>query len=134
MNCACDTARLMLIEDSDIDVRFMRTALDRCGLSPDLQVCNRVGEALTHLESDTPLPDLIVLDLNLPDGDGRDVLRRLPEVPGYDEVPAVVLTTSISPDDRRECLDLGAEEYRVKPDTFAGLVALVDGFQRYLAC
>ncbi len=73
----------------------------------------------------TPLPGLLILDLNMPRKDGREALEEIKSDPALRRIPVVILTTSENEDDVSRCYDLGANSFIVKPVTFEGLVHLV---------
>ncbi len=131
------TKIILLAEDNPADVYLLRQALDLHGGSDvGMTVVTDGEEALDyilrrkrHLQS--PTPDLIVLDLNLPKSDGSDVLRTIRENSGMAEAPVIVLTSSDSPKDRMSIKRLGADMYLTKPselDAFLGLGETLMGF------
>ena len=88
-----DPARLLLVEDNDADVFLVRTALEECGLTYELQVCSDGEQALRLVarirDGQVPCPDLLLLDLNLPKYGGAESAADAPErgrlgVPGHD--------------------------------------------------
>jgi two-component system KDP operon response regulator KdpE len=108
----------LIVEDERAIRRFVRAALEGEG--------HRVHEADTLrrglLEAGTRQPDLIVLDLGLPDGDGVDFVRDLRAWSG---VPVLVLSARVEEYDKVEALDAGADDYLVKPFGEAELLAAV---------
>jgi CheY-like chemotaxis protein len=84
----------------------------------------------THL-ADTPLPGLILLDLNMPRKDGRETLRELKADPHLRRIPVVVLTTSEAEEDILRSYDLGANSFIIKPVTFEALVGVVKTLATY---
>lgn len=109
---------LILAEDNPGDVFLIRRALDQADLSYELLVAKDGREALTYLQeaaAGTRAIDLVLLDLNLPKYDGSEVLAALRSEPLLAEVPAVLLTSSNSPQERERCLSLGANRYFQKP-------------------
>lgn len=99
---------VLIVEDEQAIVRFLRTALEADGL--------RVHDAGTMqrglLEAATRKPDLIILDLGLPDGDGIDFIRDLRQ---WNQVPVIVLSARIEESDKIAALDAGADDYLSKP-------------------
>lgn len=99
---------VLIIEDELAISRFLRTALEADGL--------RVYEAGTlHrglLEAATRKPDLVILDLGLPDGDGLDFIR---DVRQWSQMPIIVLSARVEEDDKIAALDAGADDYLSKP-------------------
>lgn len=98
-------------------------------LIPEVQLSKVTnGSAvITHLKnlSDTELPQLIILDYNMPQMNGLQVLSRMRETDRYRLIPKVILSTSGSPRDVRECKEHGALEYYIKPNTISELNVLV---------
>ena len=114
--------RRILIVDDDPDVVFLiRSVLDVSG--NELVTAGDVKSAEAALAADTP--DLIVLDLVLPDGDGRSLLMRLRERPATASTPVIVLTATSSERARAECIALGADQVVPKPFDPALLAAAV---------
>lgn len=110
--------RVLLIEDEKDIRRFVRMALQADGLE--------VHEAETFqrglIDAGTRRPDLIVLDLGLPDGDGVDLIRDLRT---WSEVPIIVLSARGAESDKILALDTGADDYLVKPFGTGELLARV---------
>ncbi len=111
-------ARILIVEDDPAIARFVRQALEAEG--------HQVFEASTVrrglIEAGTRRPDLLVLDLGLPDGDGVDLLRDLR---GWSQVPVVVLSARADERDKIDALDAGADDYLVKPFSVGELMARV---------
>ena len=109
---------ILIVEDEQAIRRFVRTALEGEGY--------RVHEADTVrrglLEAGTRKPDLIILDLGLPDGDGVDFIRDLRT---WSRLPVLVLSARIEEYDKVEALDAGADDYLIKPFGVAELLARV---------
>jgi CheY-like chemotaxis protein len=107
--------RAIVIEDNTADVYLIREALKQVFARVELEVLNN-GEAASELvdrltSQSSQWPDIILLDLNLPRCDGKEVLHRLRQMPGEQRAPVIVMTSSNSPKDRDECLSLGAACY-----------------------
>lgn len=99
---------------------LIRHALTTAGLAFELTVFEDGAEALRFVQAETgtatrPLPDLIVLDLNLPKRTGTDILAAIREHPHLTRVPVAILTSSASPADRAQTLRLKADRYFQKP-------------------
>ncbi len=113
-----DRFRILLAEDNPADVYLIREALHEHGVTCDLRVVSDGKSAIALFRGETaePVhPDLIVLDLNLPQHDGIEVLQTIRARQGLHGVPVVVLTSSDSPRDRRAANQLGVTEYLRKP-------------------
>ena len=110
--------RIMLVEDNPVDVAFTRRLLSHNKLNKDLIIALNSREAFSILESlDTQsrLPDLILLDINLPDASGIDLLRKFKDDLRFRDIAVVILTRSNVDDDIQRSYDLGAKTYLVKP-------------------
>jgi len=111
---------ILLVEDSPGDVMLVREALSGLEAPGELHVVNDGGEALNFLRrsgnfADAPVPDLILLDLNLPVMDGREVLRELKAHSEWRRIPVAILSTSDDEEDVRTSYELQANCYIVKP-------------------
>lgn len=120
---------LLIVEDSNEDFEALQRFLRRSSLTIPIQRCTNGDQALELLyqidnqenRSGTPLPGLIVLDLNLPGTDGREVLRRIKLDENLKTIPIVVFTTSNNPQDIEACYRHGVNSYIIKPINFAQL-------------
>ncbi len=128
--------RILLVEDDPGDVLIMREALDGNHLNHELHSVSDGEEALRFLRreepfGDAPRPDLVLLDLNLPRLDGREVLRQLKGEDGLRSIPVVVLSTSEAEEDVARSYRLHANAYVAKPvdfDEFVTIVRQIDDF------
>jgi two-component system, chemotaxis family, response regulator Rcp1 len=127
---------VLLVEDSPGDVRLTREALRDAKVHISLHVATDGIEAMAYLERtgshvNAPRPDLILLDLNLPKKDGREVLKEIKESPSLRIIPVVILTTSSSDADVLQSYHLHANCYISKPvdlDGFLKVVQSIDNF------
>ena len=127
---------ILLVEDNPGDVRLTIEALREGKMHNTLHVVGDGVEALAFLHregqyADAPMPDLILLDLNLPKKDGREVLTELKEDPALRTIPVVVLTTSKAEEDVLKTYDLHANCYVTKPvdlEKFIVVVRSIDVF------
>ena len=133
---------VMVIEDSPEDFEATRRALARGGLANPLVHCTTGDEALEYLfpaavdgtdrpSHATPQPGLILLDLNLPGTDGREVLARVKADAALRVVPVVVLTTSTDERDVAGCYRAGANSYIQKPVDLPGFRAAMKTLRDY---
>ena len=126
---------IMLIEDSLVDARLTIEALRRCGIHHRLSLFRDGSEAIEFLYqrgvfSRAPRPDVILLDLFLPDTDGVSVLQQLRTEPRLRNIPVVVLTSSDDGSDQRRCEQLGVSSYIRKPfneDKFLSVIRRIKG-------
>jgi two-component system, chemotaxis family, response regulator Rcp1 len=129
-------AELLLVEDNPGDVELTRIALDDAKVQNRLSVVNDGHAALAFLRRegayhDAPRPDVILLDLNLPRMDGREVLAAVKADPLLQDIPVVVLTTSEAERDVLAAYRLHANAYIVKPvdlEQFLEAVRSLEGF------
>jgi CheY-like chemotaxis protein len=127
---------VLLVEDSPGDVRLMREVLRDSNSFIRLHVASDGVEAMDFLNrtgtlGDAPRPDLILLDLNLPKMDGREVLAHIKEDDGLKSIPTVVLTTSEAQADIDKSYKLHANCYMSKPvqlEAFEALVKSINDF------
>jgi two-component system response regulator len=130
------TFEILLIEDSPGDVRLTREAFKDAKVHINLNVASDGAEAMDCLRregkyADVPRPDLILLDLNLPKKDGREVLEEIKESPSLKSIPVVILTTSAAEEDVLRSYLLHANCYITKPvdlDGFLKVVKSIDSF------
>jgi two-component system, chemotaxis family, response regulator Rcp1 len=119
---------IVLMEDNPADVYLIREALKQQKLNFELSVIADGQEALAFINGNGKRPDLILLDLNIPKHDGREILQRIREHPQLSQIPVAVLTSSESPRDRKDVERLGATRYIAKPlnlNDFMAIGALV---------
>jgi CheY-like chemotaxis protein len=127
--------RILLVEDNPNDVEITRRALERGQVKNELTIARDGQEALDILFSraDRPdsLPGLILLDLNLPKIDGREVLSRIKGHPQLKRIPVIVLTTSTREEDIVRTYDLGVNTFISKPVRFEDFIKVVSAIQEY---
>jgi CheY-like chemotaxis protein len=130
----------ILMADDDADDRQMtREALEESHPGPDLRFVTDGVELLDYLRrrgrfappAEAPWPGLILLDLNMPRKNGREVLAELKADPELRRIPVVIMTTSKAEDDISCTYDLGANSYIRKPVTFSGLVEVMRLLDQY---
>ncbi|UYP18904.1 response regulator [Rhodococcus sp. Z13] len=127
---------VLLVEDDPGDELMTREAFEQNKIGNTLHVVRDGEEALDFLyrrgrHADAPRPDLVLLDLNLPKYDGRQVLTQIKSDPDLAEIPVVVLTTSSAEEDVLRSYRLHANAYVTKPvdlDQFLGAVRQIDEF------
>jgi CheY-like chemotaxis protein len=127
---------VLLVEDDPGDVMMTREAFQDYKLHNQLHVVSDGAEAMAFLRHEgeyagRPRPDLVLLDLNLPRMDGRQVLEAIKSDPELASIPVVVLTTSENEDDVLHSYSLHANAYVTKPvdfDSFIAVVRQIDEF------
>jgi two-component system KDP operon response regulator KdpE len=118
-----DVPTVLLVEDERQIRRFVRSALEREGW-----VVHEAATLLNGLtDANTRRPDLIILDLGMPDGDGMDFLKDLR---GWSNTPVLVLSARVSEHDKVKALDAGADDYLTKPFGVGELLARVRAASR----
>jgi CheY-like chemotaxis protein len=124
---------ILVVEDNPEDYETTRRAFDRAGMVNPVRHCTDGDEALDYLfrrgryadPAKSPRPGMILLDLNLPGTDGRQVLAEIKADPGLRSIPVVVLTTSADERDIQDCYSRGANSYIQKPVDLAGFLEAV---------
>ena len=132
----CRPIEILLVEDSSTDVMLTKEALEHAKVRNNLHVSKDGVEAMAFLRqqgsyADMPRPDVILLDLNLPRKDGREVLAEVKADDDLKTIPVVVLTTSQAQEDVLRAYGLHANCYITKPvdfDQFANVVRAIDQF------
>jgi chemotaxis family two-component system response regulator Rcp1 len=123
--------RLLLVEDNEADVVLMQEALREAGVEHELEVAADGEQALAALRDGPPLPDLVLLDLNLPRKDGREVLAEAKRDPELCGVPILVLTTSQSPADVAFAYRNHANAYIRKPNGLDALMSVTNAIRDF---
>jgi len=129
-------ANVLLVEDNEDDVELTLEALNNSKLQVKIHVVSDGISAMTFLRREgeyagAQRPDLILLDLNLPRMDGREVLKEIKEDPELTDIPVVILTTSEDEEDILKAYLLHANCYITKPidfSQFANIVTQIEGF------
>jgi chemotaxis family two-component system response regulator Rcp1 len=127
---------ILLVEDNPADVRLTQEALRDSRIPNELHVVGDGAEAIAYLERTSQsggrsVPDLVLLDLNLPKINGQEVLQRIKEHEIWKMIPVVVLTTSGSQQDIQACYTQHVNCYITKPlgfDAFLGTVKQIEDF------
>jgi two-component system response regulator len=129
---------ILLVEDNEDDYEATARSLKKNHFLNPIHWCRSGRDALDYLtrkgayvDSSAPLPDLILLDLNMPGVDGRQVLTQIKSDEALKHIPVVVLTTSADVKDVDECYQIGASTYIQKPVSFEGLTEAVRKMKDY---
>lgn len=128
-----------MADDDEDDCLMAQEALAEARLANDLRFVGDGEELMdylyhrgTYAEPDTsPLPGLILLDLNMPRKNGREALKEIKNDPGLRHIPIVVLTTSKAEEDIIRTYDLGVNSFIIKPVSFKALVDIMKTLARY---
>jgi len=128
--------KILLVEDNPGDVRLTQEAFKENKVRNSLSVVGDGLEAMTFLRrvdkyTDAPRPDLILLDLNLPKKDGREVLAEIKEDPDLKSIPVVVLTTSKAEEDIIKTYNLHANCYITKPVDLEQFITIVKSIEDF---
>jgi two-component system response regulator len=139
MNAISRPQTILIVEDSDDDYATTQRAFRKAGLSNPVQRCVTGDQALDYLyqrnrhadPATAPRPGIILLDLNLPGTDGREVLARVKADPALRAIPVIVLTTSSASDDVDHCYHAGANTYIQKPVDMQGFIDAILRLKEY---
>jgi len=129
---------IIVVEDNPLDIYLIRWVLTAHALAHELQVIDNGDRAIDYVnqlahEERRRSPTIMLLDLNLPQRDGREILQRVKAIPHGSDVRVVVVTSSNNAADRQETLALGADAYFVKPYHLTEFMQLGD-LIKGLAC
>jgi len=127
---------ILLVEDSPEDFETAERAFRRSGLKNPIIRCADGDEALELLFrrgrfADAPRPGVVLLDLNLPGTDGREVLSEIKADPQLKHIPVIVLTTSSDDRDVQACYQAGASSYIQKPVDLEGFMRAIERLNDY---
>lgn len=127
---------ILLVDDSEDDVEFTLKALEMTKLANNVSVVHNGIEAMAFLRKEgkyagQPTPALILLDLNMPKKDGREVLEEVKADPKLHMIPIVVLTTSQAEEDIVRSYDLHANCFVSKPVDLQGLIKVVQAIDSF---
>ncbi len=130
---------ILLVEDSVEDAEATRRAFTRAGLRNPIHCCPDGDTALDYLHrrgafadpAAAPRPGIVLLDLNLPGTDGREVLHEIKERPDLRQIPVIVLTTSLDEKDVEACYRMGANSYVQKPVDMDGFMRAIQRLKDY---
>lgn len=129
-------ATILLVDDCENDITLMRAALEQAGFKGVLLVARNGEEALACLQGEFPfhergshpLPDITLLDLNMPKKDGFEVLEWVRFRPGLNRIPMIILTASGRLEDVDRAYELGAKAFLVKPTSVHELISMLRCF------
>ncbi|MGZ7048162.1 MAG: response regulator [Methanobacterium sp.] len=127
---------ILLVEDNEGDVGLIEEVFEDAKIRNNLHVTEDGEEAMLFLHkegefSDAPRPDMILLDLNLPKKDGREVLKEIKMDDDLKRIPVVVLTTSKAEKDILKSYDLHANSYITKPVDFDQFIRVIKSIEDF---
>ena len=130
------TAEILLVEDNAGDVRLMQEAFGEISVPHRLNVVGSGQDAMRFLRQEggykkSPRPDLVLLDLKLPDMHGLEVLAALKNDSGLRRIPAVVFSSSQNRDEVVQAYNLNANSYITKPVELAEFIRVVKGVEEF---
>ena len=133
--------KILLIEDNKSDVEIVLKTFNKIGIQNEIVTCFDATSALDYIyqrneydsmkNSSVREPDLIILDLNLPDKSGLDILKELKTSKTYKHIPILIFTTSNSEKDITNCYSNGANGYIVKPSSVDEYIQIIDSICSY---
>lgn len=131
-----DTIRVLLVEDSPSDARLTQEAFKDGKIRNNLTIVTDGAEAMAYLlregkYSGAERPDLVLLDLNLPKVNGREVLRRIKTDPDLQRIPVVILTTSDAEEDVAKAYEYHANCYIRKPVDLARFLEIIGTIENF---
>ena len=128
---------ILVAEDDADDLFLMKTALEETGITEIVQYVENGVEVINFIESinsekgECNYPEFILLDLNMPKMDGREVLKKLKSNEIYRKIPIIVFSTTKNQLEVKRCYDLGANTYIVKPVSYDTLVETIRDLCNY---
>lgn len=130
---------LLYAEDDPDDVMLMKDAMDEGGMEDELKIVQDGHELMNYLKGrgayhdpvQAPAPDIILLDLNLPQKDGHEVLKEIKNDDDLKHIPVIVLTSSRSDEVITSVYKLGANSFIVKPVSIGSLAEIMTSMKRF---
>ena len=127
---------ILLIEDNPADIRLTKEAFREARIQNNIHVVQDGDGAIAFVHQDEPYPDaprpdLILLDLNLPKKDGREVLEEIKADPQIHQIPVVILTTSNDEEDVLRSYNLHANAYLVKPIDVMRFIKMIQSLESF---
>jgi two-component system, chemotaxis family, response regulator Rcp1 len=127
---------ILLVEDNEGDVGLIEEVFEEAKIKNKLHIAKDGEEAMLYLRgkekfSGSPRPDIVILDLNLPNKDGREVLREIKEDENLQNIPVIVLTTSNAEKDILGAYGLRANAYITKPLDFDQFIKVVGSIENF---
>ncbi len=123
--------QILLVEDDPDDVELLQSAFSECHVAASFHVIMQGDKVLPWLAAQEALPNIMVLDLNLPKIHGKQILKSIYSEATYKNLPVVILTTSSAQHDKDYCLAEGAVDYLIKPITLEGYHIVVNNIIKH---
>jgi DNA-binding response OmpR family regulator len=117
--------RMLLVEDDSDDVQLLQEAMRENNVDFEMKVIMEGDKVMPYLNTAENLPDIIVMDFNLPKIHGKEVLVSIRATAAFSSIPLIVLTTSASPHDIQFAQQNGADKFITKPSTIHGFNSAV---------
>jgi len=126
----------ILIAEDDADDRFLlQAAFDENGFSDKLHFVENGIELIEYLhtlsKNVAEMPRFILLDLNMPKKDGREVLKEIKQDTHFKKIPVIIFSTTNNEQEMKRCYELGANSYITKPNSFENLIKTVAALRSY---
>ena len=139
MNYITPQQTILLVDDSDEDFEVTKRGFNRARMVNPIRRCTDGEDALSYLfrrgpyadPKSSPRPGIIMLDLNMPGTDGREVLKAIKTDTRLKKIPVIVLTTSSDDRDIEKCYNEGANSYIVKPVNLDGFMEAIQRLRDY---
>jgi len=129
---------LILVAEDDMDDRFLlQTAFRETGDDEDIRFVENGIEVIDFLHKaglnppGNGFPEIIILDLNMPKKNGKEVLKEIKQHPLFKKIPVIIYTTTRDEVEVRNCYELGANTYIVKPTSYKSLCRIVRSIKAY---
>ena len=128
------TSKILYADDDRDDLVLLNESFVSSGLNAEVVYVPNGLEAISYIEHTTgPLPDLVILDLNMPKMNGKETLSYLKTHPRYKTIPIIILSTSENKKEMADCARQGAASYFVKPIQMAGYAPIVSACRPYVS-
>jgi CheY-like chemotaxis protein len=127
--------QILIVDDDREDHSILHEYFQNAGIDDKVVYVEnglRAIEFLQNISDDQSLPNLIVLDLNMPILNGSQTLMRIKQSPRFHHIPVIIFSTSENEAEKRRCLNYGAIEYMVKPMTYAEGQTMVKKFISFI--
>lgn len=126
-----NTLHLLLIEDDEIEQMKFQRIVSKFNINHKVSLANNGEEALQLISDKKCIPDLILLDLNMPKMNGLDFLKQFKEHKSLTYIPIIILTTSNNHQEIKKCYSEGASGYLIKPLKYEAYTAKINALISY---